>query len=348
MSSLTTAGDATRRHWPGSATSFLNAVSTAAKYRVVPEDLRPFAAAGTGGDPLAGFSLPESVAPSVLSLGVDVDPLSDRVRPMRLGSSYVTIPARVSATQQTSVSGGLVTARAPRFKAPAPSRPELEGVTFQATELLTASYAAERLVREAPQTFGDYLFSAYREELGGQLMHERIHGTGVAEFEGVLQCDATITVAKEVGQPADTFVGANVLAMAARCWRYHQAIWLAPTGALKGLMTVRHPDTDALLFGFPQREDDPFMLAGRPLFFTDQCAPLGDRGDLILGNWNEYVEGTLIAPAMTSSLYVRFEARERVFLFYVENDAKCWWRQPLTPANGGPTLSPFVTLEARP
>ena len=76
-----------------------------------------------------------------------------------------------------------------------------------------------------------------------------------------------------------------------------------------------------------------------------RCA--GDKGDIILGVWSEYLEGLMGGLEQRSSVHVRFLEREETFLFVVLDDAKSWWRAALNPKYSNQTLSPWVTLQAR-
>lgn len=334
--------------WP-TPSAFFEEVRKATVTRAIPETLRPlhiFGAAGT--DPDGGFSLPYSVAPVVLGTGPDVDPIADRVRRVRMNSSRLVVPARVDKNHTTSVTGGFQAVRQVGAMDPVdPTRGEVEQVILTAVPLVLNVFATKHLTMDSPQALASLIESAYRDEIGGRLLDERLNGTGVGEFEGILGADCTLTVSKEVGQQADTIVGQNVIAMAARCWRYSGAVWLANQECLAQLSATKDPVTGAPLLHMPEREEDPFMLLGRPLFFVESCQPLGDRGDLVLGVWSEYLEGEVIGVTGVSSLHVRFLQREAVFQFFAEDDGKPWWRSALTPKRSATTVSPFVVLEAR-
>lgn len=88
-------------------------------------------------------------------------------------------------------------------------------------------------------------------------------------------------------------------------------------------------------------------MFGRPLVATEYAATLGDRGDLVLGDWSQYLEGTLQGPTDIDSAFVRFSSAERCFRFSMRNDGAPWWSGPLTPKNSATTISPFVVLAAR-
>jgi HK97 family phage major capsid protein len=95
------------------------------------------------------------------------------------------------------------------------------------------------------------------------------------------------------------------------------------------------------------REDHPDMLLGRPLYFSEYAKTLGDQGDLILANWEEYLEGTYQPMAQEESVHVRFVNHERAFKFYLRNAGLPWWKSALTPVYSSAKLSPFVVLDAR-
>src|SRR5690606_34274109 len=130
---------------------------------------------------------------------------------------------------------------------------------------------------------------------------------------------------------------------------YGNAIWLANHDTLPQLMLMNQAigTGGAVVWQPSAREGEPELLLGRPIVFTEFTKTIGDAGDIVLGNWSQYLEGTLTPMQQAESMHVRFENHERTFKFWVENDGRCWWRSPLTPKNSAATLSPFVTLAAR-
>ena len=137
--------------------------------------------------------------------------------------------------------------------------------------------------------------------------------------------------------------------MRARCWGYENAIWLYNHDALPQLMNLVMPIGTAgvAMWQSSAREGEPDLLLGRPAIATEYCDTVGDEGDLILGNWTQYLEGTYQPLQSAESIHVRFEYHERVFKFWTRNAGAPWWRSPLTTKNSTNTLSPFVTLGAR-
>jgi HK97 family phage major capsid protein len=266
-----------------------------------------------------------------------------------MGSPIVKIPARTDKNHTTSVAGGLTVTRRPETVAGTASQVQLEQVTMEAHSLFGLSYATEELLRDSPISYAALLSAGFSDQFVYHLIKERLYGTGIGEFLGVLNSPCLVSVAKETGQAADTILYENILKMRSRCWGYSKAAWLANHDTMPQLMLLNQAvGTGGMPVWQPSaREDHPDMLLGRPLYFSEYAKTVGDQGDIILGNWGEYLEGTYQPMATEESIHVRFVNHERTFKFFMRNAGQPWWRTPLTPAYSSQTLSPFVVLDAR-
>lgn len=310
---------------------------------------------GLYSDPHGGYLVPTTIMPDIISIGAESDVLAKLVTPVRMMTTTVKFNARVDKNHSTSVSGGLTVARRPETVDGTSSRMQFEQVILNAHELFGLTYASEAILQDSPQSFFDLLSAGFNDEFAAQLMNERINGTGGGEFLGILNALAsnstgpTLSISKETGQAAATIVKENIDKMAARCWRYSKAVWLANPSTrpqLRSLVQVVGTGGNAVPYFTPSANGGPELLDGRPIFFTEFAKALGTAGDLILGDWSQYLEGTIGGIQRAESIHVRFLANERAFKFWVRNDGAPHWLSPLTPKNGD-TLSPFVILQAR-
>lgn len=331
---------------------FLGAVMRAGTGRGVDERLKPLATQGSdeqqaASGPYGGFLVPVGVAPGILSVSPEADPLASYVRSVPLGAPTVTFNARVDKNHATSVSGGLVVTRHPETVDGSSSRMQFEQVIMTANEELGVAFATERILADSPQSFVALLSAGFADEYVANTMKERINGTGVGERQGALNTPCLVEVAPEDEQEENTIVVENIDRMAARSWRYNQAVWLANQTTrpqLRGL--VRNVGTGGAPVPYFTQSSGQEYLDGRPIFFTEYCPALGTKGDLVLGVWSEYLEGTYQTEQFAESMHVRFVALERAFRFYRRNDGQWWWRSALTPYAGS-TLSPVVVLATR-
>lgn len=304
----------------------------------------------TFADPYGGYLLPEAFTPSMLRLEPESDPIGGRTRRIPMQATIVNIPARVDKDHTSSVSGGLTVGRSAESVSKDASRMEFERIRLEVFSLFGMTYATEEILTDSPQSFVALISSGFQDEFNGHMVEERLNGTGVGQFLGIMNSPAVVQVNKETGQAATTIVYENVIKMRARCWQYNNAVWLANHDCIPQLMVMNLAiGTGGVPVWQPAQigvQDHPDMLLGRPLIFTEYCATVGTVGDLVLVNWNEYLEGLYQPLQSAESIHVRFANHERAFKFWLRNAGAPWWRAAFTPKRGS-SLSPFIKLQSR-
>jgi HK97 family phage major capsid protein len=85
-------------------------------------------------------------------------------------------------------------------------------------------------------------------------------------------------------------------------------------------------------------------LFGLPVLPMEYLSALGTKGDVVLADMSEYTVIDKGDVKSASSIHVYFVTDETAFRFVYRVDGQPNWNLPLTPKNGGPTLSPFVVL----
>lgn len=299
-------------------------------------------------NPYGGFAVPTGLLPGLQTRGFDGDPIGARCGVLPMGSPIVKLNARTDHDHSMSVSGGLTVTRRPETAAGTASRMEMEQIEFQATSLFGLAYATEEILRDSPVSFAAMLEAGFRDEFIAKLMQERLFGTGAGEFEGVVTSPCAVSVAKETNQVAATLVTQNLLKMLSRCWRSGEAVWYANQTVIPQLaqLTIDVGTGGVPVYMPSLREGIPDQLLGRPIIFGEFAKAVGTKGDIILGNWSQFLEGTYEPIQGASSVHVRFVNHEQTFKFWMRNCGRPWWRAALTPKNGS-TLSPFVVLDTR-
>lgn len=305
-------------------------------------------------DRYGGFAVQKTRLPGILEVGFEGDPTAGLTQPVPMGTPSVEIMARVDKDHSTSVSGGFTVGRKAETVAASASRMQLEMVGLKASSLFGLAYATEELLADSPQSFIAIIDSGFRTQFGAHMLNEKIRGLGGDQYLGVLKALAasslgcTLSIAKEAGQVADTIVAANVIKARARCWGYSSAIWIANHDTYPQLVTMSiGVGTAGVLVYNEANADRPSTLLGRPIVFSEYASKLGDQGDIILGNWSQYLDGIYQPLQSAESIHVRFLNHERAFKFWLRNAGAPWWRTALTPAVSSDTLSPFVVLDAR-
>jgi HK97 family phage major capsid protein len=88
-------------------------------------------------------------------------------------------------------------------------------------------------------------------------------------------------------------------------------------------------------------------LFGRPVIPIEQCAAIGDAGDIIFADLGGYILAEKGGIQSDVSIHVNFIYDESVFRFVLRIDGQPLRASALTPYKGSDTLSHFVTLASR-
>lgn len=299
-------------------------------------------------DEYGAFLIPEGFSPDMMALRPEASVIAGLPTNIPMTTPTVRLPYRVDKDHSTSVSGGLTVARRTEASEMTSSRMKFGRLVFSANSLYGFSHATEELLTDSPVSFVAILSAGFGDEFGSHLDGERLNGTGAGEFLGVLNCAAKVEVAKETDQAAASIVHNNIIKMMARCWRFSNAVWIANQTVMTQLPLLNTASGTAggLVFQPSAREGLGATLYGRPILYSEHCSALGTVGDLILGTWSEYYEGTYQPMESAESIHVRFIYHERCFKFWLRNEGRPSWETVLTPKNGD-TLAPWVTLATR-
>lgn len=193
----------------------------------------------------------------------------------------------------------------------------------------------------------------FGEEFGFKLDDALIRGTGAGMPLGVLGHAGTVSVAKETGQDAASIVLENVQKMYGRMWApsvprgewfINQDCWqalfqLSQVVGVGGVPVFLPPGgVSAAPFG---------TLLGRPVTPIEQCETLGTVGDILFGDFSQYITIEKGGMQAASSIHVQFLTDETVFRFILRSDGQPKRNAPLTPFKGTATQSSFITLATR-
>ncbi|MDO8716403.1 MAG: phage major capsid protein [Dehalococcoidales bacterium] len=217
-------------------------------------------------------------------------------------------------------------------------------------------YVSNRMMDFSPVSIQPFLTTATDSALDLCLAAAFLNGTGVGQPLGVLNSAALVTIAKEVGQSADTIVYENTLKLLARFYGKNGDFYASRTIIPQlGVMNVTIGGGGSAVFiansgGVLNASGQfPSSLHGAPLAYEQVMPILGDAGDLLFVDWSQYLIGRFNGQqglSLTESAHLKFDYRQHAFQFTFYTDGRPWWPNPFTPKHGD-TLSPFVCIEAR-
>jgi HK97 family phage major capsid protein len=319
-----------------------------------------FTKAPTGASVAEGPSLGYSIPPGFLNtiwdgMNQSVDSLIGRTSQFTVEGESLEFPANAETSRATGSRWGGVNgywiAEADTITS---SKPKLRKVKLEPQELAALVYLTDKLIARSPMAVEQYCSRAATEELMFLSNNAIVSGTGAGQPLGVLNAGCVVEVAKETGQAAATIVAANIDKMFARLHPRSRgkAIWLHSVDIQPQLDVL----SQAVGTGGVALYRPPTGLAGAPLatlkgipmLATEYNPTLGTVGDLMLVDLSAYATGFWPGGIKTaSSIHVQFLTAQTAFRFMYAIDGQPLLASAITPFNGGPTLSPFVTLATR-
>lgn len=229
------------------------------------------------------------------------------------------------------------------------TKPKFRQINLKLKKLTGLCYATDELLTDA-SALGGIIQRAFASEFGFKLDDAIIRGTGAGQPLGILNSGCLVTVAAEGNQPADTLLYENVVKMYARCngkspeWYINRqlipqlAFMVIPNGVVSAPVFL--PANGAA--GRPYN-----TLMGLPINMIEQASAIGDVGDIMLADFNDYLMADKDNMESAVSIHVRFLFNESAFRFILRADGQPLRATTLTPYKGADDLSSFVTLAAR-
>lgn len=298
-----------------------------------------------------GFLVPEAFRSAMLSIALETSVVRPRATVVPLEVPRVNFPMIDQTTHVGSVYGGMVgywseeavnlTDASAKFARVTLDAKKLTGYSAVPNELLAdsmVSFAAmiERLWPEALAFFEDLAF---------------IGGSGVGEPKGYLGTPASAVVSAESTQPASTIVAENIDKMYSRMLpaSLSRAVWIVSPDCLPQLFEMaRSVGTGGSAVMVTNMESAaPGSIYGRPMVISEKAKALGTQGDISFVDFSYYLVGDRQSMTATSSTDYLFRSDQTAFKIIQRVDGRPWIQSPITPANGGSTLSPIVELATR-
>jgi len=202
--------------------------------------------------------------------------------------------------------------------------------------------------------FSSRIMTKQAEGLAEFMVEDVMWGTGAGQPLGAWTSDACVTVEAEAGQPADSVISENVLAMMDQLvpssegrakWYYNRHL------RAKLRMLKLDIGTGGALMPLFERGSagGPDSLDGLPAHSTDHCEAPGDLGDILLGDMSHYALVLKGSAETAMSPHVYFVSNQNAYRTIVRYGGMPLWDRAQTPRKGvsGRTESPWLKLEAR-
>lgn len=304
---------------------------------------------GVGAD--GGFLVPPDYRTEIARLVESEESILGRTDQYMTESNRLEVPVDETTDWQTS--GGIQTYWASEAAQLTQSKPALQSLGVALHKLTVLVPVTEELLQDA-SVLDRYVRNKALSKIDFAISNAIIRGTGAGQPLGILNGAATVTVAKESGQAADTIVYNNILNMWSRCYApcRRMAVWVASQDVEPALMGLAFKDTaDAGPVYLPNGNlaGSPFpTLLGRPVLYHQVAETLGDKGDLMLVDFSKYLTAMKTQGVRQDvSMHLYFDYDMMAFRFIFRIAGQPWYSNAITQRDGSNTLSPYVVLAER-
>ncbi len=309
-----------------------------------------------------GFLVPDNILQGIMDLMIsDEMSLLGRTDQRQTSSNNLkTVVMRETSRKATYRHAGMAAywlAEADEFTA---SQPKFGKFSLDLHKLGALAYVTEEELADASVSVAPLLSKLAAKAIMFLVNQAIITGTGVGKPKGILREESLITVQKRAGQGNTTILHRNITQM----WSHlhpnlrQGAVWLVHPNVEELLEFVQFDDTTTagvypIYFpaGTTALTQNSILgrMKGAPVIPCEFCSDLGNKGDIILANFGEYMTLTKAGGGIKSmtSAHVRFLYEEMAYRWSFRIGGGSPWTAPIEDLNGSKVRGPFVTLEDR-
>jgi len=296
-----------------------------------------------------GFLVPAETAARIHAVSLENELVMPRcfVQPMR--SNEITIPGLSIGDHSTALFGGFTASYTAELGTIAENSPKSRSMTLNAKKLTGLIRFSSELNADVPNGMSQIEnlcgkgLSWYRDKAF-------LKGSGAGEPLGILNAACTVEVDPEGGQADNTVIYENLVNMMARMFAgsFQNSVWVCHQSTIPQLLTLSLAiGTGGDRIPVMTESNGVFKILTRPVVFTEKTETLGNKGDVMLCDFSQYVVGLRQDMRFDSSIHVAFQTDEILSRIIERHDGQPLWDEALTIADGSTTVSPFVVLGAR-
>lgn len=316
--------------------------------RLIANSPSTYGSEGSGAD--GGFSIPPDFRSAILQKVFAEDSLLSLTDQQTTSGNSITFPADETSPWQTS--GGIQAYWESEGGQFTQSKPALVEKTIKANKIIALVPLTDELLQDAP-AMASYVNRKAPEKIVFRVNDAIINGTGAGMPLGILKSPGTVEVAKETSQTADTVNFNNIIKMysaltpAARS----KARWIVNPDVEQQLMTMSFPGTGTAVPAYLPPgglSASPYgTLLGRPIITSEACSALGDKGDVIFGDFSSYLSVVKAGGVRSDvSIHIWFDYDITAFRFILRVGGQPWWNSTITAYKSGSSARGFFATLA--
>lgn len=300
---------------------------------------------GTGQD--GGFAIPPGYSTNIWQLSLAEDSLLPLTDNTEISGNSMVFPKDETTPWGTDGVRAYWQAEAAAANA---SKMKLGTTTLRLHKLLALVPLTDELLADAV-ALDSYLMKKVPVSIRWKTNESILFGTGAGQPVGAFNSNAVITVVKESGQATLTLDPKNISKMVSRLpvGSLGRAIWMMNNDVLPALDNLTLGNYPIYMPVSQGAQASPYgALKGRPVQISQHANTFSAQGDILLADLSYYRTITKAGGIETAtSMHLYFDADATAFRATFRIDGQPEILNPINPAKGSNTMSPFVQLGAR-
>lgn len=294
-----------------------------------------------------GFLVPQQYVEQLFMLSAFGKYVRERALVIPMRGRQIIIPTldqTGTSTDRSNLYGGVKLTWTEEATEKTETQPAFRQATLIAHKLAAVTQVSDELLADSFMSIETLLARLFSEATMNEHDWAFIQGTGAGMPLGIANVGsgATIAVPRAV---ANAISIADVFNMLTN-FTGQSPIWLAHQSTMPEILGLAGPAANPSYVWIDNaREGVPMTLFGYPIYFTENCPTLGQRGDLILADWSKYVIGLRQDVTVDASMHYAFVDDVTTWRAVSRIDGRPWLSAPLTLRDGTTEVSPFVVLD---
>jgi HK97 family phage major capsid protein len=302
-----------------------------------------------------GFLVPTEFRRQLLSDAIEKSNFINRCTVIPMATNSISIPYIKDTTHASTVFGGVRMYWTAEEAQLTSSKPSLGSINLTLKKLVGMCYATPELLEDSPISVEPLIRNWFTDAMAWTIDGVILDGNGSGKPLGILNAPCLVEVGKEDGQDADTIYAENIINMEARInpTSDGKAIYVANKDTFPQLAAMNiKVGTAGVPVWIPGNtiSGKPYQtLMGRELVFSEHAETLGDKGDIYLADFGQYLVGQKVGGGLRfdTSIHLKFDYDQNAYRIIFRIDGQPAWVSARTPKNSSATVSPFLALEAR-
>lgn len=295
-----------------------------------------------------GFLVPVEQSEIIHNVSLENELVMPRATVQPMQSNEFKLPAVNIGDHSANLFGGFTASYKPEAGTLTQANPKVRQMILNAKKLTGFLRMSNELVADSGSE--QKILDICGKGLAWYRDKAFLKGTGAGEPLGILNASCTISQAKESGQAADTIVYENLVGMLAKlhpaCFK--NACWVCHQSTIPQLLQLSIAvGTGGSHIPVMTESGGGFKILTLPVIFTEKTEKLGDKGDIMLADFSQYVIGLRSEMRIDVSPHVYFTTDEAAARLIERHDGEPLWDSALTLEDGSTEVSPFVVLAER-